>query len=273
MSIVAQAQRSASVLCRFLDDRLRHRGDVEDGWVEMLQAASGPECGLRHRWDDLGRALELRIGLDLGQCPEPQGLLTYLPPEQYAELLVSVGMKPRYVRGMPAGGTSDPVLLDWRRAPEPQPVDQERERRALATSLDLMEVNKMAHNHRDWAVDRRRFWFVAATEGGSLGADLEAVDALGKAWAQYVEQGRAAFHALGDRVVVAPELGNGFGIADLIVGKALVDVKLTRESTPPVGEWLRQLLGYLLLDWDDVLRLETLAVYAGWQGRMLTSRP
>ena len=55
-----------------------------------------------------------------------------------------------------------------------------------------------------------------------------------------------------------------------MVGRTLVDVKLSRESKPPVDQWLRQLLGYLLLDWDDALRVDTLAVYAAWQGRMLT---
>ncbi|MGW1682083.1 hypothetical protein [Saccharopolyspora sp. NPDC002376] len=270
MSIVDQARRPTSVLCRLLKDRLPHRGEVEAGWAEMLQATPGPECGLRERWDDLGRALELRIGLDLCQRPEPSGLLTYLPAKRYAELLSSVGMKRKAARELPAAITNDPVLMDWVRAPGPQPVDEERELRALTACLDLMEVRDLSHNHRDWSVEQRRFWFVAATEGGSLGAEHEARDTLGKAWAQYVVQGREAFHELGDRVLVAPEIASGFGTGDLVVGDALVDIKLTRESAPPVDKWLRQLLGYLLLDWDDVLRIETLAVYAGWQGLMLS---
>ncbi|MEV5544042.1 hypothetical protein AB0L13_45315 [Saccharopolyspora shandongensis] len=270
MSIDDQARNRWSRLSRFLDAHLSHRGYIEDAWGELVEAAPGPECGSLERWDDIGRALELRIGLDLGQRPEPWPLLTYLPPERYSELLAAAGFEPRHADGLPSSGTSDPVLLDWRAATRPQSPDDRVEHRALATCLDLMEVERQAHKRPRRAVDQRRSWFAVITEDGSLGGDPEARDALGKAWAQYVEQGRAAFQALGDHVLVAPELAGGFGIADFVVGHTLVDVKLTRKPKPPVDRWLRQLLGYLLLDWDNALRLETLAVYAGWQGRMLT---
>ncbi|USX56229.1 hypothetical protein [Lentzea sp. HUAS12] len=34
--------------------------------------------------------------------------------------------------------------------------------------------------------------------------------------------------------------------------------------------WLRQLLGYVLLDRFDTFRFDTVAVYCGWDGQVLT---
>ncbi|GAA0521630.1 hypothetical protein GCM10011581_12280 [Saccharopolyspora subtropica] len=240
----------------------------------MLQASPGPECGLRDRWEDVGRAFELRIGLDLGHHPEPAELLSYLPPDRYVELLTSVGMERKSgCASRAAGATSEPLLWEWERVPgnsESECVDEEKEQGALTTCLDLMEVSGLAHKHPDWSVERRRFWFITNTEDRSLGEDPEARDALGKAWARYAGQARETFRDMGAPVLVAPEIAGGFGIADLVVGDALVEVKITTRPVPPVDEWLRQVLGYLLVDWDDVLGISTLVVYAGWQGVMLT---
>ncbi|MEV4644914.1 hypothetical protein [Saccharopolyspora sp. NPDC049357] len=270
MPIGDQAGDPASALSGFLRARLPHRGYVEDGWAESLNVTPSPEYGSFERWDDVGRALELRIGLDLGRRPEPAGLLTYLPPQRYSDLLQSVGFEPERAQRLPSADSSEPALWEWKRATSPKPVGRQDEDRALATCLDLMEVEQLAHRHPGWGIDQRRRWFAMVTDDASLGSDPQARHALDKVWAQYVELGRAAFHHLGSHVCVAPVLGQGFGVADFVVDNTLVDIKLTREPSPPVGRWLRQLLGYLLLDWDDVHRLEVLAVYAGWQGQMLT---
>ena len=49
-----------------------------------------------------------------------------------------------------------------------------------------------------------------------------------------------------------------------------MEIKFTRDTEAPVDRWLRQVLGYLLLDWDGLLRVERVIVYAAWQGQMLT---
>ncbi|MEU6265554.1 hypothetical protein [Saccharopolyspora shandongensis] len=223
MSIDGQARNRASRLSRFLDALLPHRGFVEDAWMEVVAEAIVPECGVLEGRGEIGRALELRIGLDLGQRPEPSRLLTYLPPDRYSELLAAAGFEPNRVGRLSSSGSSDPVLLDWRAAARPQSPDGHTEHRALATCLDLMEVDGLAHNHPDWTVDKRRSWFTAVTEEGALSDHPEMRDELGVARARYVEQGRAAFHALGERAIIAPELAGGFGIADLVVGHTLVD--------------------------------------------------
>ena len=37
-----------------------------------------------------------------------------------------------------------------------------------------------------------------------------------------------------------------------------------------IGAWLNQLLGYVLLDWFDSLRISTLGLYLGWQAVLVT---
>lgn len=242
MPIEDQARGRESSLSRFLKAQLPHLSEIEAEWAQQMGAASSPECGLAYGWDVVGSALELRIGLDLGHAPAPERLLTYLPHDRYSELLAAVGFGPG-------------------------PVNEER---ALATCLNLMDVAGLAHKHTNWSVDRRRAWFMAVVELGPLGDDQGLLEAIWLAWKTYVDQGRAKFHELGSRVAISPALAGGFGIADLVVGDTLVEIKLTRDTEAPVDRWLRQVLGYLLLDWDDLLRVERVAVYAAWQGQMLT---
>jgi hypothetical protein len=48
----------------------------------------------------------------------------------------------------------------------------------------------------------------------------------------------------------------GFGLADLVAGRSLIEVKTVLEPAARFGQWLNQLLGYVLLDWFNALRLE-----------------
>jgi hypothetical protein len=121
------------------------------------------------------------------------------------------------------------------------------------------------------SVDERRSWFVMGTHDDNLGSDHEMLDGLARCWDVYLAHGRNLLLELGDRVVVAPELADGFGVADLVIGRTLVDVKLGIEPTADdVRQWVRQLLGYVLLDRHDTFRLEVVAVYCGWHARLLT---
>jgi hypothetical protein len=77
--------------------------------------------------------------------------------------------------------------------------------------------------------------------------------------------------ALGERAIVAPELGGGFGVADLVIGTTLIDIKLAIEpTTDDIATWTRQLLGYVLLDRHDTFHIDAIAVYCGWQTRLVT---
>lgn len=105
----------------------------------------------------------------------------------------------------------------------------------------------------------------------TFGSASEHIDALMQCWTPYLDHGRRALLALGDKVTVAPELANGYGVADLVIDRTLVEVKLAIEPTAhDIAIWLRQLLGYVLLDRHDTFQLDTVAIYCGWQGLLLT---
>lgn len=82
-------------------------------------------------------------------------------------------------------------------------------------------------------------------------------------------EGRSAL-ALGQPVVVSPEFAGGFERGDLVLGHTLVDVKTGTRPQEKLEEWHAQLLGYILLDHENNLELDTIAVYSGWQPMLLT---
>jgi hypothetical protein len=69
----------------------------------------------------------------------------------------------------------------------------------------------------------------------------------------------------------APELTGRFGIADVMVGRCLVKIKTALEPEKGLEQWLNQLLGYVLLDWFDALYIDTIALYLGWQAKLMAT--
>jgi hypothetical protein len=98
-----------------------------------------------------------------------------------------------------------------------------------------------------------------------------AIQALTHLWEGYLGHGRRQLTGLGERIVLAPELAGGFGIADLIAGRCLVEIKTVLEPGQWFGRWLNQLLDYVLLDWFDTFRLDTVAVYLGWHALLMAT--
>jgi hypothetical protein len=62
-----------------------------------------------------------------------------------------------------------------------------------------------------------------------------------------------------------PELGGGYGVADLVVGRCLVEKKTVFDPAAAMDNWLNQVLAYVLLDWGDALGVDTISAYLGWQ--------
>jgi hypothetical protein len=54
-----------------------------------------------------------------------------------------------------------------------------------------------------------------------------------------------------------------------VLGRTLVEVKVTKHLLPLRDEWLNQLLGYVLLDHGDWYELEQVAVFLGRQARLV----
>lgn len=271
MGIWEQAQRSSTPLAQFLDERLPHRQAVIESWTRTLESAQDNTPPLRGGQDSAGWALELRLDLDLAEHPARWQELSYLPIEQCIELLTAAGFEHTTVGALPASGTSDPVLLHWSRTHHPLRVN-DAQRAVLAGCLDLASFRQpMHHWGNSRTVDERRSWFASAVGDDGLGGNAELLDAFVRCWSVYLVRGRKALLALGNRVIVAPELGNGFGVADLVVGSTLVEVKLVAEpTTDDLQTWLKQLLGYVLLDRHNALRLDAIAVYCGWNAALLT---
>ena len=57
--------------------------------------------------------------------------------------------------------------------------------------------------------------------------------------------------------------------ADLIIDRQLVEIKTTKNNVVEAA-WLRQLLGYVLLDYDDVLQVNTVGLYLARHGMLLS---
>jgi hypothetical protein len=83
MSVTGQAGYPDSILCRFLNARLPQRDVVAQALARRAETASwsGIETPSEYR-KQLGSAIEIRIGLDLGLSPGYWNLLSFLPPEE-----------------------------------------------------------------------------------------------------------------------------------------------------------------------------------------------
>ena len=96
------------------------------------------------------------------------------------------------------------------------------------------------------------------------------LDALAHLWEGYLAHGRRQLAGVGGRVILEPGLGGGYGIADLVIGQCLIEVKTAFDPAAAMGDWLNQVLAYALLDWSDALGVDTVAVYLGWQALLVS---
>lgn len=77
-------------------------------------------------------------------------------------------------------------------------------------------------------------WHSEHREGGSeRGADL---DGFAHLWEGYLAHGRRQLAGAGSgRVILASELGGGYGVADLVVGRCLIEVKTAFDPAASMG--------------------------------------
>ncbi len=272
MGIQDQAKYSGTPLGRFLDEWLPQRHSIEESWIRELATAPGDLTPSVPGRDDLGWALELRIDLDLTDVPPRTAELSYLPNNRCSALLKATGYEHRSYGVPTANNTTDPLLRHWIRTHHPIAIDT-TDREVFVACLDLAGFRQPMHS---WGVsrtvDERRSLFASmAKDGDTVGNDAVLPDLLAHSWSVYLDRGRRSLLELGSHVIAAPELACGYGVADLVIGRTLIDVKLAVEPTPKdVSMWLRQLLGYVLLDRHDTFRLDTVGVYCGWSGVLLT---
>jgi hypothetical protein len=66
-----------------------------------------------------GSAVEIRIGPDVALTPGYWDVLSFLPPEECRALLSAAGYSADGREDLADTGTTDPLLLDWRRVSHP----------------------------------------------------------------------------------------------------------------------------------------------------------
>ena len=274
MSVAAQARNPESILCRFLDRSLPQRGVVAEDWVRRAASAPWQGIDVPDAQQQIGVAAEIRIGLDLGAIPAYWNLLSFLPRHECCALLSAAEFSSNENENLADTRTTDPLLREWHRVHKPIDYDDDQ-RAALAACWDAAGMRDLALAFSERPAQVRRSYLVqirgeiATSEKGRTRHDA-AVDGLAHLWKGYLRYGRQRLTNLGNRVLLAPELGGGYGIADLVVGRCLVEIKTAIEPAANFSHWLNQVLGYALLDWSDALGIDTIAIYLGWQALLVS---
>jgi hypothetical protein len=113
-------------------------------------------------------------------------------------------------------------------------------------------VTQMLAAVAQWRSERA----AGADDGGGHDPDL---DRLAHLWQGYLAHGARQLACVDSgRVILASEQGGGCGLADLVVGRRLIEVKAAFDPAASMGDWLNQVLAYALLDWSDALGVNTI---------------
>lgn len=276
MSLSAQLRDPESIVNVFLNDQLPQRQDVIDEWSTELGEVENVGHGLRPSVaSGVGMAFELRVGLDLGRQASEFPTLQYLPPEYFKKLVEAAGYvlvepkAPFYV--MPEG--TDPLMADWRKKHEPFGIASKEPMSELSLLAAQMHYSSREDVRR--AVEyKRAYWELTLDPeyGGHDDRDTDkSVGALDTLWATYQQQGRSQFLRYGERAIISPDIAVGFALADLVMNHVVIDIKAQSRPQQTLGKTFDQVLMYALLDRHDVFNLQKVAVYFGWQGRMVDS--
>jgi len=267
VTVTGQAGNPESVLSMFLDARLPQREVVAQAWARQAEAApwSGVEIDPDYR-RQLGNAIEIRIGLDVAATPGYWDVLSFLPPEESQALLRAAGYSADGREDLADTGTTDPLLLDWRRVSHPVAHGNDRQA-VLAGCWDAAGIRDVAHG-TDAAVQLRRSLLAHIREHVHRAGPLQGpvMTALVHLWNGCQQHGRRRMMALGDRVIIEPEFVSGFGKADLVIGRCLIDVEAVLSPAASFRRWHDQLLCYVLLDWPDIPGLDRPGPLPGMAG-------
>jgi hypothetical protein len=258
-----------------LDAKLPQRHVIVGDWARQTDKAPWSAITATVGPRSLGLAAEIRIGLDLAKKPGYWDLLSFLPPMECNILLRGAGYCPADHEHTANTGTTDPLLLDWVRTRHPIALS-EAQRLTLAACWAMAQMSDLVDPNRQFSVQRRRSFVADMRSDLRWGPPITGqphplIDALSHLWQGYLRHGRHQLTGLGERVLLAPELAGRFGIADVMVGRCLVEIKTSLEPEKWLGQWLNQLLGYVLLDWFDALCMDTIALYLGWQAKLMAT--
>lgn len=269
-TVVDQVMTPDSPLSGFLERTLPGRSEIADNWYRSL--ARAPVAGIRVDREHavVGKAYEMRVGLDLADQPGYRHLLAFLPASQCEALLCAAGFESGTEDDEPV---IDPMLRGWARASMPL-VNGTAQVKALSSCFDAASWGDMAHRvgHSwpvQWSRSAPRLFHRTGADYRRTPTSVSALTGLTHLWKSYVVHGRRQLLGLGSRVVIEPLLAPGFAEADMIVGRTMVEVKtVLKPSSYAMRRWLDQVLAYVLLDKWDVYCLTDLAVFTGWEATL-----
>jgi hypothetical protein len=248
-SLTVALEEPGSAINQFFDQVLPLDGPLRERWaseLRRLRAQRGSVVSAVTSHLD-GMAIELRIASDLAPPPKISLLgaagttlgtifLEHLAsvPEEHPSLEKIVRL------GFDFGDRSDDEVL--------------RFCRRLGNFLDIYRILR---KHQPCPTGEQiAAWWELLVDSNVPEANL---DSLRDVWRRYLRYGRPELEALGERVLISPEFARGFGVGDMILGKTLVDIKLSQQAEDHQARWLRQIVGYALADHDDSYGIERVA--------------
>jgi len=272
-TVIDQVMTPDSPLSTFFERMLPGRSSIADEWRRMLARAPVAGLPLDRDRDVVGKAYEMRVGLDLAEQPGYWQLLAFLPANRCDALMRAAGFEAPDTEG--AEPIIDPMQRAWTRTSAPI-VNDTAQVQALSSCFDAACWSDMAHRvGRSWPVQWSR---AAPGTIPRIGAEhrrtaeaISALTGLARLWDSYLEHGRRQLLELGSRVILEPTFAPGFAEGDMIVGRTLVEVKTYLNPAPHLERWLDQLLAYVLLDQWDIYFLTDLALFAGWEATLCRS--
>jgi hypothetical protein len=262
VSLVSALREPDNVISVFLREQLPHREEVLHRWERELESCRRRQRTASGNSDQLlGRAIELRVGLDLACEPVYTDLVLALPDGEAEPLWAAIGL------------TADVAGRYRRLSDRVRTLHQgnaESEILALHQCLRLARVEDIQHQfgRRSELNDPKLRWLFDHLNGMAI--EPANTNALISLWEVYLKYGRAELLQLGQPVTIRPRFADGFAVGDLIAGRTLIDVKLAADTTGKLPSWLDQVVGYALCDTPDQHQLEAVGIYHAREGFLKT---
>lgn len=143
LTVADQVSTPGSNLLSFLDEALPQRHLVADEWRQMLAHAPTAGIAIDGYRSHVGKAFEMRLGLDLASRPVYWRWLAFLPPSQCDALLRTAGFETPI--GRRDDLAADPMLQMWTRADRPT-GDDAVQRQALSALFAVVHWADLVHD-------------------------------------------------------------------------------------------------------------------------------
>lgn len=259
MSVTEQVYFKNSPLNTFLNQYLPLRHQFAQEWAWQLTAV--PETAPIDPTiaSTVGKAAEIRIGLDLADRLVHEKALRALHPNSCRFLLEACGFSRDPSLDDPA--TIDPLLQAWTRIDRPSEINA-RQRAALNVCYEAASFEALTHRLGNISVSECREMHKRLGSRGNRDGENE----LSEIWRIYTQLGRTALTELGSPVIISPLLAPGFAEADLICGNTLIDIKAQQRPMNNIEVAFDQVLAYALTDRLNVYDIKAIGAYYARQG-------